>query len=180
MILNFIYAEYSERSKDGSKSYTTILSNAVDTEQNKSLYDTCCMSVLVCSMYFLLNVLPVFFDFIFGLMDVYDYKPDHPIVDMKSWLIVSGLFGYAGLILLVLITRVYRQDTFVRRMLRVFAYVINGFIVVWSGIGMTCFFSSYYNMKNYTSHNVFYNYLLIRMVLSPIISLYKFIEVSIV
>ncbi len=136
-----------------------------------------CVSCMTIILYFSLNVLPVFLDFIFGLMDFYDYVVENPVVDMKNWLIVNGIFGYIGLLLLVMVTRIYRDDTFLRRLLRVGAYVVNGFSLIWVIIGAVCFFGKYYNMKDYTSHIFFYNYLLVRMILGPIISLYKFFEV---
>ena len=126
-------------------------------------YTLFCLSFMTLLLYFLFNVATVFFDFIFG------------VVYIKSWLIVNGILGYIGLILLVMMTRIYTEDTFLRKTLKMSAYFINGFLVVWTVIGMTSFFRDYYGID--TSHKVLYNYLLIRMILAPIISLYKLGEI---
>ena len=90
-------------------------------------YTLFCLSFMTLLLYFLFNVATVFFDFIFGVVYIYDYSPTNPIVEIKSWLIVNGILGYIGLILLVMMTRIYTEDTFLRKTLKMSAYFINGF-----------------------------------------------------
>lgn len=170
MIVNFIRLD-RDRDRGRIEQETNIAYN--DRNNSNNILWVSCMAMI---LYFSLNILPVFLDFIFGFMDFYDYVVQNPLVDMKKWLIVNGIFGYIGLLLLVMITRIYVDDTFLRRLLRVGGYVFNGFSFVWIIIGMVCFFGKYYNMKDYTSHIFFYNYLLVRMILGPIVSIYKFFE----
>lgn len=146
-----------------------------DKEESYVNYSVLCVSFMSMLLYFLFNIATVFFDFIFGFMDTYDYFPMNPFVEIKSWLTVSGVFGYIGLILLVMLTRIYREDTFVRKVGKISAYFTNTFMLIWTGVGMASFFRDYYGMN--TSHTFFYNYLLIRMILAPITSIYKLCEV---
>jgi len=181
MIVNFvnIKAKKSNQTflieKREDSNQTFLIEKREESSLNCSLV---IVSFMVLLLYFLFNVVTVFFDFIFGFMDVYDYNPVNPLVKIKSWLIVNGIFGYIGLILLVILGRIYtenNENVFARKTIKISCYFINGFLVVWTSIGMVSFFVNYYNMN--TSHKFFYNYLLIRIIIAPIISVYKLAEI---
>lgn len=149
------------------------------TEIN-NIYTVCIISSCIFILYFILIVPMFFIDIIIALMyslnkSVCKEVP-YPIIKIDKWLFVNGIIGYIGLILIVCLKRVYTEEGFGKTMVKAFGYIINFFLLIWSGLGITLFFKEYYGKIGCFSSFV-YNYILIRMILSPIVGFFKLMEV---
>lgn len=157
-----------------------------EDESLSSLYSTCIIISLVYILYFILNVMTVFTDIILGIMygtDIYNgsmLKAKGQLIDIKKWLLVNGLFGYLGIVILILLKRVYSIDNLgnrlSRKIIKVSGYMINILMSLWSVIGIVSFFKYNYNDDNEDNTTFLYNYIFIRLIISPLICIFKLLE----
>jgi len=143
-------------------------------------YDICCISCCIFIIYFLLTVPTIFMDIIFGFMYTYNCSSQQFTNELtiSRWLITNGILCYINLFFLILVKIVYTDNTFIRKLLKYSIYIITIFILAWTVLGLVIFFKYYYG--NYGNENCpifFYNYLLIRIILSPIIVILRFAEI---
>jgi len=203
MIVNFINPthynknEVNENNHLRSTSYdsyedsTTRKYGNINTESNiDSHYNICIVASCIFILYFILTVPMVFIDIIIGIMyenntGVYPSGVQDDTcgqvsnlildLDIKKWLIVNGIIGYVGLIIIICLKCVYTEEGFAKRLIKRFGYVINIFLLIWTGFGMSLFFRDYYDKTSCFTILV-YNYLLIRMILAPLIGFFKLME----
>lgn len=156
------------------------LENSIEKQYSSNIYTICIISSLVFILYFILIVPMFFMDIFIGLMyelDEFTCKEvQNPIVKIDKWLFLNGIIGYLGLIILICLKRIYIDEGFGRRILKIFGYVINVFLFIWTGLGLTLFFKDYYE-KTDCFNSYIYNYILIRMILAPIVGFFKFMEI---
>lgn len=138
-----------------------------------------CCSYIIYSM---LVIIPVFADLIFGFVNVYYYdtyncvtSKNDPYIDITSWMLVSGLLGYLGIVMYINLKYIHVEEGFCNKLVRVFCYVISFFSLVWVILGMVSFFKNYYRVDKCISlYPLLYNYVLVRMILGPIIWITNF------
>ena len=156
---------------------------------NTTPYNTCFVSCCVFIIYFLLTVPTIFMDVIIGFMyrDIYSC-PTYPVsikllneLSINNWLIVNGILSYLNLMMLVLLNKVYTDNTFFRKLLKYSTYIISIFVLTWTVLGSIIFYKYYYNNDYTVDLNnkcpFFYNYLFIRIVLAPLIVILRFVEI---
>ena len=147
---------------------------------NNVCFISCCVFIL----YFLLTVPSIFIDIILGFIyNTYRYNCSTRVISILSidkWLITNGILCYLNLIILILLKIVYTDNTFFRKLLKYSGYIITIFILSWTMLGFIIFFRYYYGYYGYYGNEkcpmFFYNYLFIRIVLSPLIIILRFVE----
>jgi hypothetical protein len=146
-------------------------------------YNLCMIYGCVYVIYFLFSVCTVFLDIIFGIIDIYnEYNciSNFTLIHITKWLLVNGLLGYLSLTLLILIKRVYTEDNFCRKLLRVINFFIILLISIWTILGIFSFFKYYYGVELCISeYPLLYNYLQVRLILSPLIIILRLFELYI-
>jgi hypothetical protein len=160
-----------------------------DYTYNRYRYNICFISCCAFIIYFLLTVPTIFMDVIIGFMyrDIYTC-PTCPVsikllneLSINNWLIVNGLMSYLNLMMLVLLNKVYTDNTFFRKLLKYSTYIITIFVLTWTVLGSIIFYKYYYNNVYADDLNnkcpFFYNYLFIRIVLAPLIVILRFVEI---
>lgn len=148
--------------------------NNHNTQDDSNIYNLCIVSSCVFIIYFLLTVPMLFMDIILGI--VYEDKCiSNSNININDWLIVNGIICYLHLFVLILLKRVYTEDAFFRKLLKYSGYMISLIILIWSIIGIVTFFKYYYDIHQPCS-SFFYNYLFIRIILSPLITVLRFVE----
>jgi len=151
----------------------------VEQENNNNIItdDTCNICIFsscLFILYFLLTVPMIFMDIILGIM----YKDNciaNSSININDWMTTNGIVCYLHLFILILLNRVYTDNTFFRKLLKYSGYIINIIILIWAIIGSVIFFKYYYTDNKCPLF--FYNYLLIRIILSPLIVILRFIEI---
>jgi hypothetical protein len=139
-------------------------------------YDLCCLFSCVYILYFLISVPFIFLDVIFAIGSYRCDTETKPLINIISWLLVNGIFGYIGLIIIILLrNKIYQKEICFYKSIYISGYVINGFLIIWSILGLTTFIKSYYG--NEICDKTLYTYLTIRMILAPLIGVFKFLEV---
>ena len=163
---------------------TSDISDTFSSYENNT-YNICFISSCLFILYFLLTVPAIFLDIIFGVI----YNDNYSIISLSiniitisKWLITNGILCYINLVILILLKRVYTDDTFFRKILKFSGYIITIIVLMWTILGIVIFFVYYYkNYENYENYEngptFFYNYLFIRIVLSPLILILRFVEI---
>jgi hypothetical protein len=194
MIVNFINPNhYNKNNKNNKNENEALKSTSYDrygesdiyegnkvTEINNNIYTLCIISSFIFILYFILIVPMFFIDIIIASMyqlnDSICKEVPNPTIKIDKWLFVNGIMGYTGLGIIICLKRIYTEEGITKRMIKAFGYVINFFLLIWSGFGITLFFKEYYGKIGCFS--LFsYNYILIRLILSPIVGFFKLIEV---
>ncbi len=147
-----------------------------DTNNETYNCNICFFSCCIIILYFLLSIPTIFMDIIIGAIHRDDMCVTNPVIDINKWLIINGIFGYIILGMLILLNKVYVEDNFCRKFLKISSYMMNGFMVVWMALGIFSFFNYYYNDKTCMEYHFFYNYVLIRIVISPLLIFLKITE----
>ena len=163
---------------------TSIINNRNSYEGSNNLFNIFLVGFCTYLIYFTLVIIPVFIDLIFGFVNVYYYNKYEcifyenaktPFIDITSWMLVNGLFGYLGIVMYINLKYIHTEYGFCNKLVRVFCYFISLFSLLWNIFGMISFFRNYYKVdKCISSYPLLYNYTLIRMILGPIIWLTNF------
>lgn len=156
-----------------------LLHRSYERYESSNIMSVCILGSCIYIIYSILLVIPIFADLIFGFTNVYYYNnyncinPQNsksPFIDITSWILVNGLFGYFGIIMYIKLKFINTEEGFCKKLTRMSCYAINLFSLIWIIIGMISFFINYYNTdKCISSYPLLYNYLLIRMILGPLI-----------
>ena len=151
--------------------------NSNNSNNSNNYYNLCIISSCIFIIYFLLTIPTLFMDIILGFMFINNCSSIKSInlITINNWLITNGILYYINLTILILLNRVYTENTFFRKILKSSCYLIAIFILIWSILGITIFFTYYY--KTEKCQVFFYNYILIRIFLSPLIVIFRFIEI---
>ena len=173
MLVNFVKLK-----NYGGENYekSDIRSNNDEINENITC-NLCFIPFLIGLLYFILNIFTVFMDSIFGF---YNYINDIDCSLMNNWLIVNGIFGYVGLTALILIKLVYKDQSMCKKFILFLGIFANGLMLLFSAVSIAWFFKGFYNNPQCLSHPFFYNYMLIRIVLAPLINIYKIIEIILI
>jgi len=153
----------------------------------ENVYNLCFISCCVFTLYFLLTVPTIFMDIILGFMynnnsyNCTEEKNEIQNITIDKWLITNGISCYLHLTSLILLRRVYTDNTVSRKICKYSLDALTIFIFGWTILGLTIFFSYYYNSSFLFSPgqlcpSFFYDYLFIRMILSPLTAILRFGE----
>jgi hypothetical protein len=175
-MINFMnLRNIGEDNENTQVSHTYNTFNNIESNDSYNSYNLCIISSCVFIIYFLLTIPTLFMDIIIGFMYTCSPSQLNNLITINNWLITNGILYYVKLTILILLNRVYTEDTLFRKILKYTGYLITIFILMWSTLGIVIFFTYYY--KTEKCQIFFYNYILIRIVLSPLIVILRFIEI---
>jgi len=138
------------------------------TEDNS--FDFIIMGCSIFCGYFILVILPIFLDIIFGFSNLIQCKfYEQPFLDIFTWMSVNGIFSLISFTLFIMRKRLLiPYDFFWYKIFYLIDVVLNIFILIWTAIGMASFFM-YYNINDNA-------YILVRMAVAPVICMIRLVE----
>jgi hypothetical protein len=145
----------------------------IEIEIENDIYNTD-LCIIGCSLligYIILSIGPLILDILFGFSNIINCNIlQKPLIDIFIWMRVNGIISLSTLIMLIIIRKeVFDKHGLNYKIVRTLGLVINGFLLIWTGIGMTSFFMNYDIYDNY--------YIMLRMAMAPLFSILKLLEI---